>query len=165
MSMVLKDFKEHAQPLSAYDKVKPYRLTCGPETKTKQSMADECNVNLIVRKHGMAALDETWKNTIQTFGTQHSLEYKASLDLVRSADALFEQLPSKVRNKFGGDPQEFLAFMEDEANMDEAAELGLLSQEGMLALEEGKAAAQAAAEAARAAEISDAVAKAAQLPT
>jgi len=95
---------------------------------TKQSFKDECDINNIVRDftpQGLAAL------TLQTFqqGTfqdlPDSVDYQQALEIARSAEAAFAQLPAQVRARFDNSAERFLDFMQDPANQDEAIKLGL----------------------------------------
>ena len=52
------------------------------------------------------------------------LDFQASLEIVRQAQEAFATLPSGTRARFENDPQNFLAFLSDPANQDEAIKLG-----------------------------------------
>jgi len=52
-------------------------------------------------------------------------DYHSSLNQIIEAQDAFEALPSSMRKRFGNDPGELLAFLEDPANNEEAVKLGL----------------------------------------
>ena len=52
-------------------------------------------------------------------------DYQSSMDKIIKAQDAFLTLPSDVRKRFGNDPQAFLAYMDDPANMEESIKLGL----------------------------------------
>ena len=54
--------------------------------------------------------------------------YQAALNAVIEAQAGFDALPSKIRQRFDNDPAELLSFLQDPKNLDEAVELGLLEK-------------------------------------
>ena len=52
-------------------------------------------------------------------------DFQEALNTVVAGEAAFLTLPSKLRARFENDPAQFLAFMADPANQDEAIRLGL----------------------------------------
>lgn len=96
-------------------------------SKTDPSFKDEVDVNNIVKKYE------------QTRQLQHLNRYQGSYqDLTQIPDLLtsmtqvtqaqsgFNHLPSQLRSRFGNSPVEFLKFLSDDANREEAQSLGLI---------------------------------------
>ena len=54
-------------------------------------------------------------------------DYQSSFELIRSAQAQFDALPSSVRDRFDNDPSKLIAFLNDPDNRAEAEKLGLLN--------------------------------------
>lgn len=52
-------------------------------------------------------------------------EYQNSVFKLARAKSMFEELPSKLRQRFHNDPKEMLGFLSDSKNDDEAIKLGL----------------------------------------
>lgn len=52
-------------------------------------------------------------------------EYQNAVYKLASAKSMFEELPSKLRQRFHNDPKEMLEFLDDTKNDDEAIKLGL----------------------------------------
>lgn len=92
---------------------------------TKQSFADECNIPNMVAKYmkngQMPRLNPKTPLFLDVSGIG---DYQASLDTVRSAEAMFMALPAKIRGQFDNDPQKLLDFMET-ATPDQLREKGL----------------------------------------
>lgn len=51
--------------------------------------------------------------------------YMEALNVVAAANEAFSRLPAAVRDRFSNDPLRMLAFLDDDANKDEAIKLGL----------------------------------------
>lgn len=54
-------------------------------------------------------------------------DYQASLNTVILAEEAFSELPAKIRRRFDDKPSEFLKFMENPENFEEAKELNLIT--------------------------------------
>jgi len=94
-------------------------------SKTKQSMKDECDINLIMARYvKTGAIDHVNKHGIN-YGFATSMDFAQSMQTVTSAQQMFDELPAKIRNKFSNDPGQFLDFVQDDANRDEMATMGL----------------------------------------
>jgi phage internal scaffolding protein len=53
-------------------------------------------------------------------------DYQEALFITAQAKSMFEQLPSKVRNRFDNDPAKFLEFTHNPENAQEMREMGIL---------------------------------------
>lgn len=99
-----------------------------PPSMTKQSFVAECDINNIMKQYkATGIISHISANARQGVYTDlpDSLDFQASLELVKEAQIAFASLPSKVRDRFGNDPAAFLAFCGDPRNAKEMAELGL----------------------------------------
>lgn len=96
-------------------------------TMTKQSFKDECDINTILLKYQKTGfMDPAMVRARGSFGDFTSYDdYHSSLNQILEAQDAFEALPSSMRKRFGNDPGELLAFLEDPANNEEAVKLGL----------------------------------------
>lgn len=103
-------------------------------SRTLQSMAKECDINVIMSKY--------WKNGLVTHvnaakaqfaDLPSDLDFKASMDLVLEATNSFQALPGQLRAKFDNDPAKFLAFVDDPSNIDELVTLGLAEKRPVVA--------------------------------
>lgn len=99
-----------------------------PPSMTKQEFKRECDINNILKQYsttGMLQHVSARASTGAYLDLPDSVEFQDSLNLVRQAEATFMGLPAKLRDRFGNDPAEFLAFCADPANLEEMRELGL----------------------------------------
>ena len=100
------------------------------QTKTLQSAKDECDINKIVpRALKNGTLGELLANggwVDQDFSSP--VEYQEACNLVIEAQAKFDSLPSKLRDRFKNEPSEFLRFVSDPSNEEEMVTLGLATR-------------------------------------
>ncbi len=107
---------------------RPYALSFeGTESKTHQSEAAACDINIL-----MARYEKTGTLPINTkqpiYGDFSNVgDYMDAVHQVSRAQAMFDALPAKIRDRFGNSPDGLLAFMDDPSNLDEAKELGLIA--------------------------------------
>lgn len=101
-----------------------------PPSLTKQEFQAECDINNIIKHFSVTGMF----NHVNTRASQGAYEdlpdqvdFQESLNTIKAAETAFMSLPAKVRDRFGQDPAEFLAFLADPANLEEARKLGLAS--------------------------------------
>jgi len=112
--------------ISAYGKKKKYPFICEGSSLAKQSFRDECNINNIMAKYQRTGAIEHMNNHGQNYGYASSLDFRESMEILRTGQAMFDDLPAEIRNRFGQDPAEFLDFVQNPANIDEMREMGLV---------------------------------------
>lgn len=101
--------------------------------RTKQSHKDECDINQIMARYQKTGiLDFTAKHEAQ-YGDVVGLDFQRGLEIIGQAKAMFADMPSKLRARFSNDPGEFLDFVQDPENREEARRLGLLKPEEQVA--------------------------------
>lgn len=94
---------------------------------TKQSFREAADINGIVRRFGLTGQLPVGNGRIPMTGDFASApDFQTSMNLVIQARQAFEALPAKWRERFGHDPANFLSFVEDPKNRDEAVKLGLI---------------------------------------
>lgn len=96
---------------------------------TDQSFRDESDINTIMARYQstgeMPVLNEMpgqWLDVTE-------MDFQTHMDFIIEAQAIFDSLPSDLRDRFGNDPGAFLGFCSDESNRVEMAKLGLLNDE------------------------------------
>ena len=99
------------------------------KTPTKQSFKDECDINKIISKFQRTGVVTHVNKHAGQYGFAPAIDFQSALALVAQARDQFADLPSKIRSRFGNDPQQFLAFCENPDNRSEMALLGLLKPE------------------------------------
>lgn len=93
---------------------------------TKQSFKDECDVNNIVKKHSVTGIyTHINERSAQYADVTEIPDYQTAMQTVASANQLFGTLPSQLRKRFNNDPAEYLAFVQNEDNLDEMVRLGM----------------------------------------
>jgi len=111
--------------ISAYSaKERFYTVPVG-ESRAKQSMAVECNINNIMKRYQKTGALSHVNRRGADYGFATSLDFAESMRVVVAGQELFDGLPSSIRSKFSNDPAAFLAFVQDEGNAEEMVELGL----------------------------------------
>lgn len=96
------------------------------ESRTKQSEAEACNINVIMAKYSKTGLITHLNRYEGKYGDFTAItDYQTSLNIVMEAEKMFMSLPSDVRAKFENDPGKFLAFSNDPANFEKLREMGL----------------------------------------
>jgi phage internal scaffolding protein len=101
-------------------------LSCEDSSLAQQHARDECDINTIVRRFGLTGELPSNVRT-PTYGDfSDAMDYHASLNAVRAADAAFMQLPADIRTRFNNDAGAFVDFVSDDNNRTEAEKLGLV---------------------------------------
>lgn len=104
-------------------------IDCGSESRTKQSMGDECDINLIMAKYVKTGHLEHVNAHGASYDFASGISYHEAITLVTEADQMFSELPAQTRGRFANDPAGFLDFVQDPANEAEMKEMGLLVAE------------------------------------
>lgn len=96
------------------------------QSRTKEAFKDECDINMIMRKYMKTGqLPDMIKENPRYGNFADALDYQESLNMVLFAQEQFLALPSQVRERFGNDPAQFLAFATDPRNGGEMIKMGL----------------------------------------
>lgn len=96
---------------------------------TKQEFVKECDVNNIIKSFQPGTMHMLLQQYVAAGRFEDlpdQVDYQQSLNILMEADKAFQDIPAKVRDRFGNDPAQFLAFMANPENEKEARELGLL---------------------------------------
>lgn len=103
------------------------QFECDPATKrTKEAFKEDCDINRIMRKYAVSGVIDHLAKNVPTYGdftTAH--DYQSARNQLITAEAEFGALPSNIRKRFENDPGQFLDFMSDPENTEEAIDLGL----------------------------------------
>ena len=95
---------------------------------TKQSFVEECDIKNILADYnstGQIRHLNPKAAELQYAELPPAQDFQEALNTVLNGQAAFAALPSSLRNRFGNDPANFLEFMADPSNQDEAIKLGL----------------------------------------
>lgn len=114
---------------TAYDNYQNKRnrvsLTCPEPTRTEQHHKDNVEINNILRRYEQTGILEHQNQYEGSYADLSPLDFQEYQNKIASAWSMFEALPATVRARFSNDPAQFLAFVQDPANTDEALRLGL----------------------------------------
>lgn len=95
---------------------------------TRQSEMDACDIHNVLKQFSQQGFENLVRENAakgQYADLPDEVDYQTSLNTVLAAQASFATLPSQVRERFHNNPAEFLEFLTDPANQDEAIRLGL----------------------------------------
>lgn len=108
------------------DGTRGVRTVCVEESRTKQSMKEECDINGIMKRFERTGLI-THNNVREAYFADVSEvpDFAAAVDVVRKAEEMFSSLPAKLRVFFENDSAKYVQFCADPANADKMVELGL----------------------------------------
>lgn len=107
----------------------------------KQSFAEECDINTIVRRFGLTG--ELPQNVrMPTHGDFTAVtDFKTAMDALAAANEAFEAMPAHIRARFHNDTHEFVEFCSNDENRAEAEKLGLVPAKALPAAAAAPAAA------------------------
>lgn len=96
----------------------------GP-TLTKQSFAEEVDINTIVKRFNLTGQlpEDVRMPTYADF--EGIFTFQDAMDAIVSARESFDAMPAAVRLRFNNDPARFVDFCSDPSNLEEARKLGL----------------------------------------
>ncbi|WNK12878.1 MAG: internal scaffolding protein [Microvirus sp.] len=97
--------------------------------RTKQSFKDECDINNLMAKYLKSGHMDHVNQALPRFEDVTSRDFQGAQNLIADALSMFEDIPSKVRNRFDNDPGKLLDWVHDPRNAEEAAQLGFLNLE------------------------------------
>ena len=98
----------------------------GVESMTKQHHKEECDINNILAKFQRTGVLEFAQQHAPQYADVTGVDFRTAMETVATAQEMFADLPSSLRNRFSNDPAMFLDFVQDPENRAEAAGLGLL---------------------------------------
>lgn len=102
-------------------------LSCPDVSLTVQSDVEQSDINTIVRQFGLTH-ELPYGKQVPTYDDFSDVpdDYHQAMNFIRAADDVFMTMPAQVRSKFDNDAGNFLNFVNDDANYDEAISLGLV---------------------------------------
>jgi len=94
---------------------------------TKQSFAQECDINFIMRNVQKTGILPPSNNEALYADVSDIGDFQTAMDKITLGNRLFSSLPSKIRDRFNNNPGEYLAFLSNPENSAEGVALGLLA--------------------------------------
>lgn len=93
--------------------------------RAQQQFKEDCDINTIMRRIQKGGATDHIAKYQPEYGFATPLSYHESLNIVRRADSMFNDLPSEIRNEFSNNPEAFLEFVQNPDNAQRAKELGI----------------------------------------
>lgn len=93
--------------------------------RTKQSFKDECDINRIMGRFIKTGAVDHVNVHGPRYGECSSQTFHEAMNIVARAEQMFADLPAALRKRFHHSAEEFLAFVGDGKNQEEAEKLGL----------------------------------------
>lgn len=100
--------------------------TCKDPSMAQQSSKEETDINTIVERFGLTGELPSGVRAPQYGDFTAVTDYHTALNAVAIANEAFDEMPWKIRARFHNDPENFVKFVADPANRDEAIKLGLI---------------------------------------
>lgn len=95
--------------------------------RTKPEFKSECEIQNILNRYAKTGAVNV-NLASPRYGDFSSVgDYQQALNLMINAESMFSSLPADIRKKFSNDPVEFLEFVNNEENREEAISLGLFA--------------------------------------
>lgn len=101
-------------------------LVCEDESLAIQSAAEEADINTIVRRFGLTGQLPDQVAMPRSGDFTNVPDFHTALNLIRTTQEEFLRVPADIRARFKNDPQQFMEFLEDDRNREEARKMGLL---------------------------------------
>lgn len=98
------------------------------ECVTRQEFKEDADINTIVKRFGLSGEMPANPRMPLSGDFVAVSDFKTAMDLLTRSQEEFMSFPADVRARFQNDPGEMMAFLEDEANREEAVKLGLIAK-------------------------------------
>jgi len=93
--------------------------------KTIQSSKDEADINTIVKRFGLTGQLPQNVRVPLNADFDGVFDFQTAMNTINDAQRAFMAMPAEVRKRFGNDPGEFVDFVSDPKNQEEAVKLGI----------------------------------------
>jgi phage internal scaffolding protein len=93
---------------------------------TEQAHKKETDMNYILKEYARTGFIRHAKENKGRYDDITVTDFQEAMFKVTEAQNMFNELPAKVRQRFGNDPAAFLGFVQDPANTQEMHRLGIL---------------------------------------
>lgn len=110
---------------SRYDRLEHDGFTFTEPTLAQQHFKDECDVNNIMKKYANTGLLPEVAGSFYDEAPDVT-DYQSLQNYLLDAEDKFMSLPSLIRKRFDNDPGLLINFLNDDNNLDEAIQLGLV---------------------------------------
>lgn len=113
---------------SRYSDRVPVCLNTGSESFVQQHFADSCDVKKIIARFTRTGVIDHVNQSQPQYGDFTTVpSFEEAQALIAETSQYFAGLPAQIRDRFGNDVKQFLAFVNDPANVDEGRKLGIFA--------------------------------------
>lgn len=113
-------YSERVRKISTYDDV----------SLIDESYKDECDISLMVERYRVSKIPP--RTVDVQYGKSPTVEeFQNAQYLLSEIKSNFEGLPAKVRDEFGNDVNNYLAYIGDAANLRDSYERGLINRDSV----------------------------------
>lgn len=98
------------------------------ESLTVQSQTEDTDLNLLMYRYGVTGQFPDFPKNLQYGDFTQVTDFRSALEAVRRAQDLFLEYPANFRARFENNPQLFLDFCENPANINEMRSLGMFKE-------------------------------------
>lgn len=103
-------------------------LDCSNDpSRAQQHMKDETDINTLVKIYARTGVVPGADLPATEFAFDEVFDFQSAMNAVVAAERSFARLPSNIRARFSNDPAQFLSFVDNMENRDEAIRLGLVA--------------------------------------
>lgn len=121
--------KKSPKPRSAADQLDGVITEQGGDSLAVQYFREACDVNLIISKIDKGIEPQHLNSRKPEFiDTTQFNSFHDALNVVKNAEETFNQLDVYTQGLVGGDAEQFLEYLDDPENREEAEKLGLLPE-------------------------------------
>ena len=113
------------QALDSKDVRRPVITINKEPTMTKKSMAEQLDVNNIVKKYNQTGVLQKMTQFEGVYGEFDSMDMRDAINKVERATELFMEVPSEIRGKFENDAGAFIDYATNPQNIDQMRDWGL----------------------------------------
>lgn len=104
-------------------------LNCKDASLTQQNFKDDADINVLLERFRVTGVIPEGVR-LPTFGDfSEVVDFRSAQDAVLRAKNAFMDVPAETRKRFDNDPQKFVEFCSDKANLSELREMGLAPAE------------------------------------
>lgn len=100
-------------------------LCCNDPSLTVQADAEDADINVIVHRFGLTGEMPVGMRVPQYQDYEGVFDFRTAQEQILYAQREFMSMPAEVRRRFENNPQVFLEFAADPANVDAMVEMGL----------------------------------------
>lgn len=93
--------------------------------RAQQNFKEQCDINVIVKNFERTGLLPQRTAPPLPADFHEIFDFQSAQNILVQAKQAFLEVPARIRRRFHDDPGEYVAFLSDPANADEAVKLGL----------------------------------------